>query len=356
MNNRLKSVLCSNSLDYLLVTDSLNMYYLTGYQGRLGFCLISRLGKVYLCVPKHLKTQALRSDLNNYEYEVITYSTTAALFNDTNIISKGSILGFENNLPFYLFNLLKNNSHIQLKNVSALIESLRNIKSSQEQEYLIQASKIALNSLDSALHNLTTEYTEIQLEAELMSEIIKNGGDGFPFRFEVSSGNKTDLLHTRPSNKKIKNNQILLIDFGCIYKGYNVDIARTYSVGNPPKEADLLYELLYNLQQKIISKIKPNICIQDITSFANDLFKSLKIEDKIFHDIGHGVGLSVHESPYLSPNSTETLQTGNVLNIELGLHHPVFGGFRLEDMILINKHGNEPITRSNRKLLNILRR
>ncbi|WP_301420919.1 aminopeptidase P family N-terminal domain-containing protein [Mammaliicoccus lentus] len=129
LNNRLKSVLCSNSLDYLLVTDFLNMYYLTGYQGRLGFCLISRLGKVYLCVPKHLKTQALRSDLNNYEYEVITYSTTAALFNDTNIISKGSILGFENNLPFYLFNLLKNISHIQLKNVSALMKGLRSIKS-----------------------------------------------------------------------------------------------------------------------------------------------------------------------------------------------------------------------------------
>ncbi|MFP4921479.1 hypothetical protein ACJVVU_08070, partial [Staphylococcus coagulans] len=73
--------------------------------------------------------------------------------------------------------MLKNISHIQLKNVSALIEKLRNIKSSQEQEYLIQASKIALNSLDSTLHNLTTEYTEIQLEAELMSEIIKNGGD-----------------------------------------------------------------------------------------------------------------------------------------------------------------------------------
>ncbi len=141
------------------------------------------------------------------------------------------------------------------------------------------------------------------------------------------------------------------MDFGVRYKSYNSDMTRMVSMGNPTKKQSDIFNAVLKAQEAAIAKIKHGVKGSDVDRAARNVLKKAKLDKYFGHATGHGIGLQVHEGPRLSPSSKDVLLEGMVTTVEPGVYIPGFGGFRVEDMVLVTKKGCEVLTKSDKKLV-----
>ena len=234
---------------------------------------------------------------------------------------------------------------IEFLGVSEIINEARLIKTDKEIENIKKAADLGIIGFNTIYESIEEGKTEKELAAEAEYAMRKAGSDGTSFETIVASGNHSAFPHAKTSKKQVKKGDLIIVDIGARYNGYCSDMTRTFIFNGKnskyySKKAELV-NIVNECEEYVLEKIKSGEKAAEMDKLARDFFKSKKKgwSSRFIHSLGHGVGIDIHENPYLAPNSEEILKKGMCVTIEPGLYIPELGGARTEDLIIIKKNG-----------------
>jgi Xaa-Pro aminopeptidase len=341
------------SLDAMLITSEANITYLTGFTGDSSRLIISCNGCAFITDGRYTE-QASKECFS--EIEIVKWIDDKRYGNETYeyVFQKYHLIriGFEGNIvSFDAANEMK--TVIKQKDflsINGLPEQLRMIKEEKEIEHLRKACNISDKALELTIPYIKRGVSEIEIAARLDYHLKTNGADDISFATIVLSGAKTSLLHGKPSDKKLENGDFILFDFGALYKGYHADISRTFILGKASEQQKEMYQIISDSLSNACRAIKPGVAGNIPDKIVRETIPE-KYINNYYPGLGHGVGLQIHEEPFIKNSCSEIIQEHMTITIEPGIYIPDFGGLRIEDTILITKNGIETLTKFPTELM-----
>ncbi len=335
-----------------------NVYYFSGFYAKDStllilnnevFLLVSFLyfeeakkvlsGKnIKILIIKKDRFQELENILKDYKIKKIAMEFSYISYKDFLTISK---------------NLKKQD--IKICDISRDINELRLIKDEYELQKISKAASIVDNIYEDLTRNEINYFkskSEALLSLEVEKKIIEKGGEKKSFDFVVAYNKNSSKPHYSPDDVKIDQG-IVLMDFGAKYKNYCSDITRTFILKNY-NEFDKIYDIVLKAQMMAIEKVKEGVCAKELDAVARDYIKSKGYGEFFGHGLGHGVGLEIHEEPYLSQRTDCILKEDMVITIEPGIYLKGTGGVRIEDMLIVKKNSSINLYQSNKKKIYII--
>ncbi|HEY2412696.1 MAG TPA: Xaa-Pro peptidase family protein [Pirellulaceae bacterium] len=342
----LRKLLSRSKVASLLVTDELNVSYLTGFTGDSSYLLISSDRELLITDGRY--TQQLSEECPGLELAVRGPGTRLPDFT-ADIISKLGLssVGIEADavtVSFYekLREALKTTP---IANTSNLVESLREIKDDEEVAIIRQAIKIAEQAFHDLRTKITTDQNEKRLADELEYAIRLRGGTCSAFPSIIGVGPRAALPHGRPTpDAKIGDYDFVLIDWGARYQSYHSDLTRVLVTGKLSPQLQKVYEVVLAAQAAAIAAIRPGAVMKDVDAAARLVIENAGYAKEFNHSLGHGLGLAVHELPRLAPDQDRKLAPGMVVTVEPGIYIPNLLGVRIEDDVLVTTDGHEILT------------
>ncbi len=360
---RLKETIYKASLEAVLVSSVPNITYLTGYSNfstteREVYLLITQDtqyiftdGRYVTAVEKYIKDFKLVEISSNYKF----YDALNEIITTKKIRS----LGVEE-LDIKLLEY-KKIKQIVPNIIPAELNDLRIIKTSDEIKLIEKTCKLGDEAFRFILKEIKSSLTEKQIAYRLENFIREKGAD-LSFATIIAFGENAAVPHHQTDDKKLKTNDLILIDFGVKLNNYCSDMTRTVFLGKATNEQRKVYETVLNSQQKAVSYLESCflnlnssekiINSADVDRMARDYIMSSGFAS-IPHSLGHGIGIEVHEPPTLSPISQQSLTEGMVFSIEPGIYLPGKFGIRIEDLFVIEKNKLRRLTKSPNKLIEI---
>ena len=347
MNSKLqwlRNTMASLDLQGLIISNPTNIKYLTNIDAE-GILLLTRKDNIYITDGRYV--EQVHSILTLFD-EIIVYNISDLSQDDyENFFMFCENVGFEENYVTYakykeLIRKYKINNLVETEHI---IEKQRMIKDEEEISNLQKACEITDNCFNYLLTYIRPGMTEKQIADEI-DEYYKRRTDGLAFDTIVASGENSSKPHAVPSNRKIEKNDIITIDMGCKVNGYCSDMTRTIFVGSIPEEMKKVYDLVLKNQVQTIEQMKDGVSTRLLTKMVENDFKLNGYD--LIHSLGHGVGLDIHEAPYLSYRSDAQLKENMIVTDEPGIYISGKFGVRIEDTVQITKFGCISLTKSEK--------
>jgi Xaa-Pro aminopeptidase len=339
---QLRKLLKQQGLDAMLVTNMVNVTYLTGFSGDSSFLLVSK-NKVTLISDTRFETQ-IRDECPGLDCEIRDAQTTTLALT-CKLIQSARLgnLGIEaDNLTKATYDDLATQSPAGLLvDTRGLIEQLRAIKDRDEQERIRRSIRVNERAFEVLRARLVPTATECQLAYDLEHQMREFGASQAAFKPIIASGPRSALPHAIPSQQAIGGSPFLLVDWGSLVDSYASDLTRVLILGKVPAKYRKIYEVVKEAQQRAISAIRPGVTLKEVDRAARGLIEEAGYAKYFGHGLGHGFGLQVHEFPFISPIREGQLQPGMVVTVEPGIYLPDFGGVRIEDNVLVTPDGHE---------------
>lgn len=255
-------------------------------------------------------------------------------------LSQGTPLLLDRGTPGYLVLALSRLLPIDLLlfNEESIV-ALRQKKGKEEIELLLASGKIADEVLGLAFNFAKPGMTELEVASFMISEMMKRGALADPPVPTVASGPNSAIPHHQTGSRKLQLGEPLLIDFGCVYKGYYSDITRTIFLGDPSEEFRRIYQIVKEAQDKALQKILPGIPLGSIDLEAREHIRSSGFGDYFIHRLGHGLGMEIHEEPYVFSGNKTPIEVGMCFSVEPGIYLPEKFGVRIEDCVVVQEEG-----------------
>lgn len=232
----------------------------------------------------------------------------------------------------------------KLEPANNLIRELRKTKTQEEIQLIREACKLASVGMKVACETVRSGIKEKEVAAEIEYAMRKAGSDGTAFETIVASGVTSAFPHGSIFEKTISEGDFVVVDLGATYRFYRSDITRTFTAGNASDKQRKIYETVQLAHQRAFETIKHGVLASEVDMTARRVIEAAGFGEFFVHNLGHGVGLEVHEAPILSPDSKDALEAGNVVTDEPGIYVPGFGGVRIEDTVLVTPDGAEKLT------------
>lgn len=237
--------------------------------------------------------------------------------------------------------------------VSDAIQRTRMIKDDDEVEAIEAACRISSRVAEAIPEKLRSRVREAQVAAEIDYAGQRLGGSGPSFDTIAAFGPNAAEPHYTALAGRLKKGQFALFDFGTKVRRYCSDISRTFFYGTPKAKDKRMYETVQQAQEAAFDAIEPGATGADVHQAAQDVIDATEFKDTFIHGLGHGLGLAVHDGGGLSPGSKMELEPGMVLTVEPGVYLNGYGGVRIEDDVLITKHGFRKLTTATRDLVTV---
>lgn len=230
-----------------------------------------------------------------------------------------------------------------------LVEALRVVKDAGELARIEQAADVADVALAQVKEHLRAGLTELQFAIELDFEMRRRGADGVAFDTIVAAGPNGALPHAQPSDRRIGDGELVVVDFGAEVDGYRSDMTRTLSVG-PVTSGELtdVLDAVLVAQRAGVRALRPGAKGGDIDAACRESLDRAGYGELFLHGTGHGVGLEIHEAPALAPGATDILVEGAVVTVEPGAYIHGVGGARIEDTLVVTATGARALTKSTK--------
>ncbi len=345
--NKIYQILEKNSLDAIALIPGSNFKYLTGGS----FPLMERPTVLIITKDKNVAIiPSLEVDSFNLlklNAEVISWhdkegfnqafkEASKILANIKNIGVEGQIIRFFETQAFK-----ENFRKIEIINSHKEISSIRINKNEDEINILLEAIKISEKSLENTLNYIKIGMQELQIKQFLIQQLYKNGAEGLSFDPIVLTGKNSAIPHGHSSKQNtIKHGDTLLFDFGAAVKGYKADITRTFFMIETDEYQRKAYETVRQANEIGIQKSKMPNTMHDVDNETTLILENSDYREFVVHKTGHGLGLDVHEDPYIVRGNKTPLEEGMVITVEPGLYIPEKFGIRIEDDVLITN--NQP--------------
>lgn len=330
----LREKLKNLNLEGMIITNPINIKYLTNIESE-GILLITRKENIFLTYTMFIEdvNRALTIDDEIIVVDMRDVSKEEA----ENFFVFCENIGFEeNHVTFNQYKKLKQryriNNMVETENI---IEKQRMIKDDDEIEKVKKACEITDRCFKYLLSYIKEGMTEKEIAIEIEMFFKKNGAEDVSFSPIVAVGENSSIPHWKPSDRKIKMADPILIDMGCKYEGYCSDMTRTIFMGCILEEIKPVYDLVLNNQKYTIENMRSNTNIKNISKVIENSFKYNNYN--LIHSLGHGVGLDIHEIPAINTNNENFLKENMIITSEPGIYLPGKYGIRIEDTILITK-------------------
>lgn len=341
-----KGLLDDVGADALLVSDLRNIRYLCGFSGSAAAMFLTKDRSILLTDFRY-ETQAVRESVG---VDIIIYKELLASLKElAGSMSVGSI-AFEAKVTSYdqwdrmRAELGGNVLLIPLKEETARI---RAVKDEAEIGIIKKAAEIAERAFASVIERIRPGAKESDIAIALEYEMKKMGAEKASFDIIVASGPNSALPHARPGDRKIRDGDFVVLDFGVVYTGYCTDETCTIKAGGVGDRGEDIYRIVQEAHDRAINAVKPGVSARYVDGIARGYIAEKGYGELFGHGTGHGVGLDVHELPVISERGDATLTEGMVFTIEPGIYVPELGGVRIEDMVCVTSHGAEVLTRCN---------
>ena len=329
----------------IIISNPINVKYLTGIDAE-GTFLITPKENIYITDGRYV--EAVNNTLTIYD-EIVVFDMKDLSKDDyENFFLFCENVGFEEEYVTYakykqFMHTYKINN---LQETEGIIEKQRMIKDPEEIEIIKQACELTDRCFNHLRSYIKIGLTEKQIAKEIEEFFINNGADDVAFDTIVASGKNSSLPHAIPTDKKIEPGDPITIDMGCKYKGYCSDMTRTIFAGFVPEEIKPIYELVLKNQKQAIDEMKEGVNLKIISRMVENDFKLHDYD--LVHALGHGVGLEIHELPFMSTKMDFNLKNNMVVTDEPGIYIPNKFGVRIEDTVWVNKGMATVLTRSDK--------
>lgn len=344
--DKLKAHLEADGLDALLVTDLVNVRYLSGFTGSNGALLVfaDDRGDV-LATDGRYRTQAAE------QTEGLQIAIERAL--GRHLVGRAAdagvgTLGFESNVvtvdgfDALTAALGDRNAATELVRAAGTVEGLREVKDAGEVALL----RLACEAADAALTDLVARgglrpgRTEREVSRELESLMLDHGADAISFETIVAAGPNSAIPHHRPSDAVLAHGDFVKIDFGALVGGYHSDMTRTFVLGEAADWQLEIYQLVAEAQRAGREALRAGAGLRDVDGAARQVIVDAGYGEQFSHGLGHGVGLQIHEAPGIGATATGTLLGDSVVTVEPGVYLPGRGGVRIEDTLVVPGSGD----------------
>jgi Xaa-Pro aminopeptidase len=331
----------------MLVTDLTNVRWLTGFTGSAASLVIAPDRSVLVTDGRYRDQATHQLGVAAVECEVRVGADAASLHE----LVVGALAGTPTvaaeptSLSHARWTALARD--LPLVAVTGAVEAGRRCKDAGEVARMVEAARCADAALAEVAPMLAAEPTESEVRTELEYRMRRHGADGPSYDTIVASGpDHAARPHHRPTDRRIVEGDTVVIDVGGLVDGYHSDMTRSFVVGDPSAEQLDRYQLLLDVQRAGVDAVRAGVAARDVDAVCRDRLTRAGCGDWFIHSTGHGVGLLIHEDPFLGPTSSATLAVGDVVTVEPGLYRVGFGGFRIEDLVEVTDTGCRLLTRS----------
>ncbi len=352
----LRRRLPASGVDSLLVTDLLNIRYLTGFTGSNAALIVSshdsadNEDNTVVCTDGRYVTQVAEQvpDLR----AVIDRASASRLLR--NEVSRSHVVGFESHVVTVDQHLswAALDDSLNLQRSPGLVEELRMIKDETEVALLRRACRAADDAFAELIErgSIRAGRTESEVARELESAMITHGADGVSFETIVAAGANSAVPHHRPTGAVLADGDFVKFDFGALVGGYHSDMTRTVVIGTPADWQKDLYELVLRSQAAGRDALVPGVSTSSVDAASRSVIEEAGYGEYFLHGLGHGVGLEIHEAPGIAKSSTGTLLSGAAVTVEPGVYFSGRGGVRIEDTLIVRDNGPELLTMTSKEL------
>jgi Xaa-Pro dipeptidase len=245
--------------------------------------------------------------------------------------------------------LQRNASRVQVIAAESLLTKLRVTKDEDELDKMRQAVSIAETALTQTLSEVRVGMTEREISSALIVNLLQDGSEGAAFTPLVQTGANSASPHGSTSRRPSESGDVLLIDFGAVVGGYFSDITRTFALGEADPEMLAVYEVVKAANEAGRDAAGPGVACQDVDRAARRVIEEAGFGEFFIHRTGHGLGLEVHEPPYIVEGNDQLLEVGMTFTVEPGIYLPGRGGIRVEDDVMITDSGCSSLTSFERQ-------
>jgi Xaa-Pro aminopeptidase len=347
---RLRGVLQQQGLDALITENQKNRRYISGFTGSTGWVIVTQ--EEALLVTDFRYVDQAAAEASHFTIVDNERKPVEAIAQALQKLGVKRLAFEKNHISVGVHETWKEAfTGVELVPTSGIIEELRMYKDESELDIIREAVRIADAAFTHILSYIRPGVREIDVAMELEFFMRRQGAASSAFDIIVASGVRGSLPHGRASEKVIEAGEMVTLDFGALYKGYNSDITRTVSVGEPHPKMKEIYEIVLRAQVNGVNQIKPGMTGKEADALTRDIITEAGYGSAYGHSTGHGLGLDVHELPNLSAASSVVLKPGMLVTVEPGIYISDLGGVRIEDDVLITESGCEILTQSTKELL-----
>jgi Xaa-Pro aminopeptidase len=337
-------------VDALLITDPVNLRYVTGFTGSNGMAVVGRDLRRFITDFRYVEQAA--SEVDGFDREQAPQDFNGALKDGW---PEGPFrLGFEDQQVSVrrhgrLRELLP--ERVELVPAGGIVERLRAVKDAGEIARIRAAAELA-----DVVYGILREQglvgrTEREVALALENEMRRLGAEGPSFDSIVASAERGALPHAEPTDAPIPRGTLVTLDIGARLDGYCSDCTRTWATGDLPDDLAEAYALVRRAQTSALEAVRPGPEGRAVDAVARDIIDAAGHGEHFGHGLGHGVGMEVHEAPRLARNAEAPLAAGNVVTIEPGVYLPGRGGVRIEDLVALTEDGHSVLSGTTKDLV-----
>ena len=331
----------------LLVTSGVNVRYLTGMASSNAAVLVDPAGDATLYTDfRYAKKAAQVADVEFVQ-------TARAVIGDLATLLAGRTIGVEAHVLTVAALETLRAGGVDAQATTGLVERLRAVKEPAELEAMRAAAAISDSAFGALAEERFTGRSEVELAWRMRELFHEAGSSEVSFDTMVAAAENGSSPHSDNRDAAIPANTLVIVDAGCRVDGYASDCTRTFATGELDDELGRMYEVCLEAQLAGLAAMGPGVSGRAADAAARDVIAAAGWGEEFGHGLGHGIGLEVHEAPAARPESTETLEAGNVISCEPGIYVPGRAGVRIEDMVLITDDGRERLTQAGKELVTV---
>ena len=343
--------LLGNEVDGLLLTSRYSRHYGAEFDIAEGVAIVTKAGCRYFTDSRYI--ESAQNGIQGFEVlEMNRQNSYIKLLNEAIVDFGVSKLGYEENyLTVAELNHYTEGLKAELLPFNKPISGFRGVKEEWELRRMRKAQEITDKAFSEVLGRIKVGMTELELQAELIYCLYKNGGQGLSFDPIVVSGPNTSLPHGVAGERKIQEGDFVTMDFGVLYQGYCSDMTRTVAVGYATEEMKKVYDTVLKAQLAGLAATKAGVPGKDIDNAARQVIVDAGYGPYFGHGYGHSLGLEIHEAPNPNLANPDPMPLGAVCSAEPGIYLPGKFGVRIEDVTIYLENGYEDITHSPKNLI-----
>jgi len=348
--DRLLDPMRERELDALLVTDLVNVRWLTGFTGTNGACVLTRGERLFLTDFRYVEQAAEQVE----GFEIVRVGRD--LLGELAARLPRGRAGFDDEhvtVKAYEHLSQRAETSVELVPAGGLVEQLREVKDADEQQRIAAATELATAAFERILERGLAGRTERAVALELEHEMRLAGAEDPSFPSIIAFGAHAALPHAEPRDVEIPTGVLVTIDWGARLDGYCSDCTRTLATGEVGEREREVYELVLRAQEAALAVFEPGAECAAVDGVARTIIEEAGHGERFGHGLGHGVGLEVHEGPRLAKSAEGSLRTGNVVTVEPGVYLPDELGIRIEDLVIVGGEGPQVLTHYPKTLTSV---